>query len=187
MHRLIWILACAAPLAAQSKLDFDFGPLAAKATDAIEVNLDGKLLEMASRFLNSGREDEREVKRLLNSLKGVYVRSFKFSQPGAYTPQDVEALRSRVRGSEWARVVDVRSSKPGGENAGVYINTDGAEVRGIMIIAAQPQELTVVNIQGNINVDQLRTLGGKLGIPKLDIPMGAVKGLAPKGNPKDDE
>jgi hypothetical protein len=187
MYRLIWILACATPLAAQNKFEFDFGPLAAKATEAIEVNLDGKLLEMAARFLNSGKDEEREVKRLLNSLKGVYVRSFKFSRPGAYTPQDVEALRSRVKGNEWARVVDVRSAKPGGENAGVYINTDGAEVRGVMIIAAQPQELTVVNILGNIDVDQLRTLGGKFGIPKLDIPMDAPKGPAPKENAKDEE
>jgi hypothetical protein len=189
MMRMFWILACAVPLAAQSKIDFDFGPLAARARDSVEVNLDGRLLEMASRFLSTGNEEEREVKRLLSSLRGVYVRSYKFSKPGEYSLQDVEALRSNVKGKEWVKFVDVRSGSAGGENAGVYVNTDGSEVRGIIVIAAKAQELTVVNILGNINVDELRTLGGKLGIPKLDLPSGAVKGFTsdPKSKKDDDE
>ena len=38
---------------------------------------------------------------------------------------------------------------------------------GIVIIAAEPKELTVVNIVGPLEVDQLADLGGEFGIPRL--------------------
>ena len=39
----------------------------------------------------------------------------------------------------------------------------------LWIIAAQPKELTVVNIVGSIDLDQLSKLGGQFGIPKIDV------------------
>ena len=38
------------------------------------------------------------------------------------------------------------------------------------IIAAEPTELTVVNIVGAIDIDKLSALEGKMGIPKLSEP-----------------
>jgi hypothetical protein len=38
---------------------------------------------------------------------------------------------------------------------------------GIIVISAEPRELTFVNIVGPIEVDQLADLGGEFGIPKL--------------------
>jgi len=40
---------------------------------------------------------------------------------------------------------------------------------GLVILSAEPKELTVVNIVGPINLDQLSDLGGHLGIPPVQM------------------
>jgi len=51
-----------------------------------------------------------------------------------------------------------------------------------VIIATEPKELTIVSIIGSIRPEDVRDLGGHLGIPKLD--MGPVK---KDKNDKEDE
>jgi hypothetical protein len=140
--------------------------LSKKASEVVDVNLDGSLLKLASKFMTD--EDDREALGIIKNLKGVYVKSFTFDKPGDYSPADVEAIRSQLQAPAWSRIVSART-KHGGENAEIYLMTaaDGGNVLGMAILCAEPTELTVVNIVGPVDIDKLSQLEGKMGIPRL--------------------
>ena len=57
-------------------------------------------------------------------------------------------------------------SKRDGENAEVFLRTENNRIAGLAVIAAEPAELTVVNIFGPIDPEDLSRLGGQFGIPR---------------------
>jgi hypothetical protein len=143
--------------------------LSKKASEVVDVNLDGSLLKLASKFMTD--EDDREALGIIKNLKGVYVKSFTFEKPGDYSPSDVEAIRSQLQTPAWSRIVSARNKREG-ENAEIYLMTaaDGGTVLGMAIICAEPTEFTVVNIVGPVDIDKLSQLEGKMGIPRLGEP-----------------
>ena len=145
----------------------NFDALKAKAEETVEVSLDGKLLKMAMGFLSDRNPDEADVKKLMGGIKGIYVRSLKFAKPGMYPASEAEKIRALLKGPEWSKMVSVESTKKNGENVGVYVRTDGNQMMGLVVLAFEPEELTVVNIVGVIDPAQVRELGGKLGIPSM--------------------
>jgi hypothetical protein len=151
-------------------------PLAKKASEVVDVNLDGSLLRLASKFMTD--EDDREGLAIIKNLKGIYVKSFTFDKPGDYTMADVEAIRSQLQTPPWSRIVSAHS-RHDGETTEVYLMTagDGGNILGMAIICAEPKELSVVNIVGPIDMDKLSKLEGKMGIPRLGQD---AKELSPK-------
>ncbi|MGD0224341.1 MAG: DUF4252 domain-containing protein [Terriglobia bacterium] len=149
------------------KLDIqNLEPLAKKASEVVDVNLDGALLKLAARFMTD--EDDREGLEIIKNLKGVYVKNFEFAKPNEYSQADVEAIRGQLQTPSWSRIVSSQN-KQEGETSEIYLMTasDGGTVLGMAIIDAQPKELTVVNIVGPIDIDKLSQLEGKMGIPRL--------------------
>jgi hypothetical protein len=180
-------LSATLSLAQSPGFEFDWSKLAPKAIEHVEVSLDQNMLVLAGKFFPKGRNaDEAAVKELLQNLKGVYVRSFRFANEGEYSLSDVDKFRSQFNGGGWNKIVDVRSTRPGGENTGVYLKSNGEEIQGIVVIAAEKKELTVVNILGNIRPEQVQQLGGKLGIPEINIGGEATRQLK-KSQKKDDD
>ena len=55
--------------------------LALKAVESVDVNLDGAMLRLASKFLT---DDDRDVRDVVRKLEGVYVHSYEFDSDGAY-------------------------------------------------------------------------------------------------------
>ena len=156
------------PVVAQEfKIPPSIEKLADKATEVVDVTMDSSLLQLASRFLSDKDADEARVKKLVAGLKGVYVRSFEFENTGEYDPSDVAALRAQLKSPGWSRIVGVRSRK-NGDNAEVFVSSDAGQINGLVIIAAEPKELTIVNIVGLIKPEDLRDLGGNFGIPKFE-------------------
>jgi cellobiose-specific phosphotransferase system component IIB len=137
--------------------------LAAQASEVVDVTLEGPTLKMAARFL----EKDPETRLLVQNLKGVYVKSFEFEKPDAYPRADVEAIRAQLQGPGWARIVGVRE-KQDKEVVEVYLMADPAgNPLGMAVLVMEPQELTVVNIVGAIDLERLSAMEGKFGIPKL--------------------
>jgi len=150
-----------------AKLDINnLEALSKKASEVVDVNLDGPLLKLASKFMTD--EDDREGLEVIKNLKGIYVKSFTFEKPGEYTPADVEAIRSQLQAPAWSRIVSDRNKREG-EIAEIYLMTEreGGNVLGMAIIDAEPTELTLVNIVGPVDIDKLSQLEGKMGIPRL--------------------
>jgi hypothetical protein len=146
----------------------DFSSLAEKATEEVDISLDTGLLGLAARFMDEDNEDEKAVKSLLSNLKGIYVRSFEFDTDGQYDRADVEAIRRQFTDPGWHRQIGVRSRRER-TNVDVYVWMDGKKPGGIAVVAAEPRQLTIVNLIGSIDLEQLRRLDGELGMPKLDL------------------
>jgi hypothetical protein len=142
--------------------------LTQKSEETVNVTLDGNLLKMAAGFLSEDDKDSAEVKKVVSGLRGVYVRSFKFAKDGEYLPSDLKSVQDQLKGSEWSRIVDIREGVDKSVTT-VYVRTVANKIGGIAIIAAQPRELTVVNIVGDVDLEKLQKLGGQMGIPKVDI------------------
>ena len=156
-------------LAAQEiKLPVNLDKLAANAVESVDITLDGTMLRLAGRFLSGKSEDQTRAKNLISGLQSISVRSFTFAGAGEYSAADVDAVRAQVQSAPWGRVVGVKNKE--GENVDVYFKDGGeGKLAGMVLIAAQPKELTVVSIVGAIDPSQLGELSGEFGIPKLDV------------------
>ena len=161
-------LGALAPAFGQNpKLDIqNLEPLAKRAAEVVDVNLDGALLKLAAKFMTD--EDDREGPEVVKNLKGIYVKNFEFEKPGEYSQTDVEMIRRQLQAPSWSRIVSSRN-KLDGETSEVYLMTasGGGSILGMAILDAEPKELTVVNIVGPIDIDKLSALEGKMGIPHV--------------------
>jgi len=141
--------------------------LAKKASETVDVNIDERLIQLAAKLFNDKDEDEAKVKKLVNGLKGIYVKSFEFENENDYSLADVDSIRSQLREPAWSRLVNVTSKRDGVVE--VYIALNGSDVLGLAVLSAEPKELTVVNIVGPVDLEKLAKLEGNLGIPDLGI------------------
>ncbi|HXW56615.1 MAG TPA: DUF4252 domain-containing protein [Candidatus Cybelea sp.] len=147
--------------------------LDAKAVKTIDVNLDQSMLQFASAFLDPKDPEQAKARKIIADMKGIYVHNFEFDKPGAYTEQDVAAIREQLKGPEWSRVVNVRS-KTDGQNTEVYFRKEGDKFKGLVVMATEPTEFTFVDIVGPITPEELRDLGGQFGIPRIEVDQNAA-------------
>ena len=173
MKKVAVLFACAlvsanAVGAQEIKIPANIEALSAKAVHTVNVTVDAGLLQLAGRFLSSADPEQRIAKNIINNLKGVYVRSFEFARPGEYSERDLDSVRSQLKSPAWSRMASVRSTRDG-EDLDVFLKREDDKIAGVVVIAAQPTQLTVVNIEGPIDLDQLARLGGQFGIPKLHV------------------
>lgn len=171
MRIAILLLAAAVlPLQAQIiKMPASLDALAAKAENYVDVTLDKSMLRLAGRFLKDD-EDEVKTRKLIAGLDGIYVRSFEFADDNAYSKADVEAVRAQLQSPAWSRVVGVRCKRSGGDVDIYFKNAPDGQIAGVVIIAAEKRELTIVNIEGPIDLEHLCDLGGEFHIPELNLP-----------------
>jgi len=169
---LFVLFASASALGQDPKLKINnLDKLASKAAEVVDVTLDEPMLKLASKFMaaDEGGEDA-EALELVKGLKGIYVKSFEFDKEGEYSQADLDAIRSQLTASSWSRMVGVISKREG-EISEIYVMTEsgGKRILGLAILAAEPKELTVVNIVGPIDIEKLSSLEGKMGIPKMGL------------------
>ena len=165
---LVAAVCGAAPVHAQNaRLQIDhLDKLFPKAIETVDVNIDGSLLLMASKFLRSDKADEAAVKEIVQALKGVYVKGVEFDKEGEYSDADVESVRQQLSAPGWERIVGVRSKRDG-ENVEVFlmINND-AVIEGIGVLISDPKQVMVVNVVGPLDPEKINNLRGQFGIPK---------------------
>ena len=157
------------PAAAQgARLQLDhLNRLAEKATENVDVTVDAAMLKQTAGFLAGKGSDNAKVQELIEGITGIYVKSFKFAVPEAYSDSDIETIRKQVGGPGWSRVVGVKGK---GELTEIYFWRERDTTGGVVVIAAQRNELTVVNIVGRIDLATLGALGPM--IPKLPGALG---------------
>src|SRR5688572_3896448 len=160
---LILTIAVAVPASAQ-RLNLDFPGLADKAEEVGDVTLDANMLRLAAKFLSGRDSDERAIRDMINGLEGIYVRSYEFAKAGEYDRGLIDRVKSQL-GPTWKPLVTVRSKTK--ENVNIMADMRGDNVVGLVIIAAEPREFTIVNIQGPIDIDRLADLSGQFGIPEI--------------------
>jgi Domain of unknown function (DUF4252) len=156
-------------LAQQIKLPPSFEKLSAVAKESVQVTLDESMLKFASGFMSNNDGNEAAAKKLIEGLKGVYVRTFEFDRDGAYPPEAVDAIREQLTDPQWVRIVTVRENEDK-EEVGVWMHRENETTTGMVVLVIAPREITFVNLVGIIRPEDLKTLGGQFGIPKIENP-----------------
>jgi len=163
----IVLAAAALPVWAQEiKLPVNLDALADKAEESVVVTMDKSMLKLAGKFLKDEGDDD-EARRLIGGLDGIYVRSFQFSKDGEYSQADVDEVRKQLQGPAWGRIVGVRSKRSEGDVDVYFKDAGNGQLGGVVVIAAEPRELTIVNIIGTIDPEKVVYLGGEFSIPRL--------------------
>ena len=168
---LLLLLFTANPANAQdARLRFEnLDYLEQKARDVVEVNIDGKLLDLAKRVLVKVKDqDAKKVGQAISGLEGIYVRVFNFENENEYNPADVEMLRSQLQAPGWEKLANVRSKK-NNQKIDDYTMFTGDTMSGLAVLISESKSVAVVNVIGPIDIDLLVELGGKLNIPNIEI------------------
>ena len=140
--------------------------LSRTASETVDVTMDASMIRFAERFLSDRDPDQVKAKRILRGLNAIYVKTFEFSTDGAYTASDVDSVRDQLRAPEWSRIVQARDGK---ENVEVFTKIRGGEIDGMLVLATEPRELTIVQIDGPIRPEELASLNGRVGLPRIRI------------------
>ena len=156
--------------AQDARIDFDrLNGLETRARDVVEVNIDGKLLDLAKRVtVKVDDVNAKKVGQAISGLKGIYVRAYRFENENEYNMADVDAIRSQLNSPGWEKLANVRSKK-NNQKVDVYTMFTGDFMSGVAVIISDSKSIAVVNIIGPIDIELLTELGGKLSIPDIDI------------------
>ena len=156
--------------AQDARLNFErLNGLETRARDVVEVNIDGKLLDLAKRVTVKVKDDNaKKVAQAISGLKGIYVRVYRFETEGQYSIGDVDDIRSQLSAPGWERVANVRSKK-NNQKVDVFTMFTGDVMSGVAVVISESKSIAVVNIIGPIDIEMLVELSGKMSIPKIDI------------------
>jgi hypothetical protein len=166
--KMTWILMAAAmPALAQQNFDFkSLDKIGANASGSTNISLEGDTLKLATSIFGGDTGP-------LKNLTGVYVRSFEFDKTGQYKDGDLAPLRAYVNSLKWNKIVDVKEAD---ETSEIYVKPlPDNKLGGLAIISAEPKEVTVVFINGTLNMSDIPKLSGNLGIPDLRYDRGGKK------------
>jgi hypothetical protein len=163
-----------------ARLNFDnLAGLEAKARDVVEVNVGGKLLELAKRVTAKVNDpDAQKVGDAIAGLKAVYVRVYNFEKENEYNVEDVDEIRAQLNAPGWERLANVRS-KRNNQKVDVFTMFTGNVMSGVAVVVSDAKSVALVNVIGPIDIEALVELSGKMNIPKIDIesdkPMPKIK------------
>lgn len=183
-----WFLALAAalPLCAQS-IDFKMlDKLSEKAKESSVVNLGPEQLGMVAGL--TGEQGKKGLGDVVKAMKSVQVRSYEFAEKGMYDVELVRAFRDKVTSSgNWVNIISTK--EPGGFTDIMIQKGPDGKSSGFLIVAAEPREVSIVHIDGPLDLSNIGKLGGVLGIP--EIAGGSAKkstgAAAPKAPAKEDD
>lgn len=130
----------------------------------VEINLSGTLLRIASR----ASSDDEDTRRMLQNLKGVYVRTYSLRRINRTDVMDkVEEITSRLEDNDWEVMAKARENAKFSE---ILIYPLGNDLIGGMVVLAldaDDEEFTAVHLEGNIDPDDLSALGNRFGVDAL--------------------
>lgn len=167
---LAFVLSGIAVNAQDARLRFEkLNGLETRARDVVEVNIEGKLLDLARRVMTKSKDaNAQKVSEAIKDLKGIYVRVYNFENENEYNPSDVDEIRAQLNAPGWERLANVRSKK-NNQKVDVYTMFTGDVMSGVAVVVSESKSIALVNVIGPIDIDMLMELSGKLNIPKIDI------------------
>jgi hypothetical protein len=135
-----------------------FASLRQHATDSVDINLGWLPLHMLAWVMPDEDADSSEVKKAVQGLKSVQIRSYQFDADFAYPQAEIDALRAQLSQPGWSRVVQLHDRGGKQEDVDIYVALDDHIVKGVAIIACEPREFTVLNIVGSVDLAQIARL-----------------------------
>lgn len=140
------------------------------ASDVTEVNLDKNMLGMVGK----GNGD------LAHKMDFIVVHSYEYDKPGMYKMEDVEVYRKRLTDGNWNCFIHTRDRD---ETTDICSHTlPDNETNELVIMTAEPKELTFIHLRGKMSIQDLRSMHGVSGMVS-----NAVSGTEPKNKSKNDK
>jgi len=154
------------PVSAQVQVGLD--NLAAKAKDSVNITLDSSMLKLATGFLSKNDQpDAAGLKKLIAGLKNITVKKYTFAEEGQYKAEDLQPVRDQLRAAGWGVLLGLHEK---GGSTDIYSKSADGQIAGLGVVKAEPKEVTVVYIEGAIDLASLANLAGHFGIPALGLP-----------------
>jgi hypothetical protein len=124
------------------------------ASDVTEINLDPKMMGMIPGGAGA-------VSGLAHKMKFMVIHTYEYPKAGMYSDEDVEAYRKKLQDGTWSCSIHVKD-KDGTTDICSRTSPDheGSEM---VILAAEPKELTFIHMSGNMSLDDLEKMGGGMG------------------------
>lgn len=167
---LLLLGAATAANAQDARLRFEkLNNLEGRAANVVEVNIDGKMLELAKRVMTKTDDaDSKKIAAAISGLKGIYVRVFNFERENEYNVADVDEIRQQLQAPGWEKLANVRSKK-NNQKIDVFTMFTGDVMSGAAVVISDSKSIALVNVVGPIDIDTLAEIGGHLNIPKIEI------------------
>jgi hypothetical protein len=115
------------------------------ASESTEINLDPDTMDM----VGSGHKNAELAKK----MKFMTIRTYEYDKPGMYKMEDVEAYRKKLEDGTWKCSVRVREKNESTDICS-RIGPDH-ETREMVILTAEPKELTFIHMSGNMSLEDL--------------------------------
>ena len=170
------LLAAITANAQDARLRFErLNVLENKAEEVVEVNIDGKLLDLAKRVMVKVNDpNAKKIGQAISGLKGIYVRVYNFTNENQYNIADIDEIRSQLQSPGWEKLVNVRSKKDN-QKIDVFTMFAGDVMSGVAVVVSESKSIAVINVIGPIDIDLLAELSGKMNIPKIEIERNGEK------------
>lgn len=120
------------------------------ASDVTEVNLDPSMLGMIP--AGSGASG------LAKKMKFMVIHTYEYPKEGMYNPEDVEVYRKKLEDGTWNCGIHVKD-KSGTTDICTRTAPDH-ESSEMVILTAEPKELTFIHMSGNMSLSDLQKMGG---------------------------
>lgn len=121
------------------------------ATHATDVTLDKNMLGLAGNMAGN-------MGGVAGKMDFVSVHEYEYPKPGLYSMAEVEQFSKRLDGHGWQHIVRERGVK---ETTDVCVKTDNeGQWDEMVVISAEPTELSFVHLKGHISMGDLKKLGG---------------------------
>jgi uncharacterized protein DUF4252 len=151
----------------------DFQVLQRQATNSVNISLDPWLLRSMAAFIGDTDADSVATKKMLSGIKSIQIRSFNFGADFEYPTAAVDGIRQQLTGPGWAKMVQVHDHKQR-EDVDIYLLMDQHRANGFALIASDSRQLTIINIVGSIDMNDLPTLERQFHIPSLGFPTAGI-------------
>jgi len=131
--------------------------LKAKSLDSVDISFGRVSLTLLAALMDDHDPDSAAVKVLFRSLKSLSVHHYEFGADSAYASTDIGALRSQVVGPEWSRIVEVHDEARH-EDVDISVAMTRDKINGVVIIATEPREVTVITANGSLDLEEIDRL-----------------------------
>src|SRR4029079_2950028 len=150
------VILIAATVSAQ-QLDLkSLDKYAEKAKSKTEITMDEAMLKSAATSLNEKQKDEEIAKRSVEGLKGFYLRVYEFDDKFEFKLENLKPLLDQLKAPDWKPVL---RNKENNEQTEIWMHFTNGSADGMVLIAAESHELTVINGMGVTNMNDLKALG----------------------------
>ena len=122
------------------------------AKEVTEVNMDKNMLGMVPKG-DSG---------VASKMDFIVVHSYTYDKPGMYRMEDVDVFRKRLADGSWNCFVHTRDKD--GSTDICTRSGDRGDSNEMVIMTAEPLELTFVHLRGRVSMSDLGKMGSSMGV-----------------------